>query len=176
MTAGRILFAVSDSVCLIRMEGRVTYSTGPSFSAFIDKLFADGPITDVVVDLSQAEYLDSTTLGLLGKLSNSVHRELNRKVTVFSPGEDVLTVLSSMGFDTVFTILKGGESAPQHLQNIPLEKQAEPDRARVILDAHRLLMEMNDANAARFRDVVEALEKEISSKTQSPRIDAVRRS
>lgn len=164
MTAGRILYAIDDGVCLIRMEGRVTYATGPSFSAFIDKLFAKGAISEVMVDLSQALYLDSTTLGLLGKLANSVYRELQRKVTVISPCDDVNTVLASMGFDSVFIILKNGPCNQQNLQGIPLEQQTEIERAKVILDAHRLLMEMNDANAARFRDVVEALEKEIIHK------------
>lgn len=167
MTAGRILYAVADGVCLIRMEGRVTYATGPSFSAFIDKLFADGAITNVMVDLAQTLYLDSTTLGLLGKLANSVNRALHRKVTVVSPNEDVNTVLASMGFDSVFTILKDSPSSQPSLQGIPLEQQTEIERAKVILDAHRLLMEMNDANAARFRDVVDALEKEISNKAKS---------
>ncbi len=166
MTAGKILYTVADGVCLIRMEGRVTYASGPSFSAFIDGLFGDGTVTDVVVDLSQAVYLDSTTLGLLGRLVNATQRQLHRKVTAVAPCDDVNTVLTSMGFDAVLTILKEEGRPGPALRDIPVQERSERERAQIVLDAHRRLMDMSDANAARFRDVVEALEQEIAGKAK----------
>ena len=162
-TTGDILYAIADAVCLIRMEGRVTYVLGPSFSAFIDRLFEDGAASDVLVDLSQAIYLDSTTLGLLGKLANQAGRRLHRKITLVSPNDDVNTVLLSMGFDEVVTILRNGTRIDEELQNIPVQEKTERERAKVILDAHRLLMDMNDANAASFRNVVDMLEDELAT-------------
>jgi anti-anti-sigma factor len=162
-TAGNILYTVANGVCLIRMDGRVTYSLGCSFSAFIDKLFEDGTVSDVMVDLSQTVYLDSTTLGLLGKLANQARRHLQRKITLVSPGTDVKMVLISMGFDEVFTIIQDGARTEESLQDIPAQERDERERARIILDAHRLLMNMNDANAASFRNVVDMLESELAT-------------
>jgi len=161
MTAGEVRYAMADGACVIRMEGRLTFTLGVAFGVFIDGLFDDGTVRDVVVDLAQAVYLDSTMLGLLGKLANGVQRRLHRKVTLAAPCENVRHLLRAIGFDDVFIILNDPIHAAPDLRPMPMKEPPECAQAEMVRDAHRTLMEMNDANALRFRNVVEGLDHEI---------------
>ena len=163
MRAGEIRYAIVDGICVIRMEGRLTYTLGVCFGAFVDGLFDDGTVRDVVVDLAQAVYLDSTILGLLGKMANGAHRHLHRKVTIAAPCENVRQLLRNIGFDDVFVILNDWRQVVPDLREIPMEEQSGSAQAKVVRDAHQTLMKMNDANAVRFRNVVEVLDHEINS-------------
>jgi anti-anti-sigma factor len=160
MSNGRILYTIVDGVCLIRLEGRVTHTLGLGFGSFIDKLFEAGTVDDVVVDLRQTTFIDSTALGLLGKLANGVRSRLDRKVTLVSTDADINLLLTNIGFDDVFIMVRDLTRIEEDLREIPRVEPDQRDRAKVVLEAHRTLMDMNEENRACFRDVVELLEGE----------------
>ena len=164
MTAGEIRYAIADDVCVIQMEGRLTHTLGISFGLFIDKLFDNCTVRDVVVDLAQAVYMDSTILGLLGKLANEAHRHLQRKVTVAAPCENIRHLLSNIGFDDVFLIINDRIQLAADQREIPVVEKPGSAQASMVRDAHKILMDMNDANAIRFRNVVEMLDQEINAR------------
>ena len=62
--------------------------------------------TNVLIDLSQAEGIDSTTLGQLAKISILCRERFGITPTIASPNKSITKLLLSMGFDEVFHIIR----------------------------------------------------------------------
>ena len=161
MTDGKILYAKVDNRYFIKFTGTLRYNISRGLDAFLDKMFEDPALEDVLIDMSEAEYLDSTNLGLLVKIASQTQKRFKRKVTLFSTNPNINFLLDNMGLSQVFIIVDKPDFTAENLQSIPDLQDTEKERARVILEAHRLLMSMNDKNRDTFKNIVELLEKDI---------------
>ena len=161
MTDGKILYAKVDNRYFIKFTGTLRYTISRGLDAFLNKMFEDPALEDVLIDMSEAEYLDSTNLGLLAKIASQTQKRFKRKVTLFSTNPNINFLLDNMGLSKVFIIVDKPDFTAENLQSIPDLHDTEKERALVILEAHRLLMAMNDKNRDTFKNIVELLEKDI---------------
>ena len=166
MSSGRILVGDHDGVYVIRFEGDVRVTLCGSFDHYLDVMLNDAEFASVLVDLSDAQAIDSTSLGVLAKLSIGVQQKRQRVPTLVCNSPDILRILINMGFDDVFAIVDENYDTQQHLAELPVSADLGEDemRARVI-EAHKVLMDINERNAETFKDLVSALEAEGLSPT-----------
>jgi len=157
---GLILHAARDGVHYLRLVGSIRYPLAPSLEKFLQNIFSDPvPPSAFLVDLSEAEIVDSSNLGVLAKLSKSLTRCKAPRGVLLSTKEDITEVLLSMGFDQYFQMVTTkvpNWEPPDQQQPIPNVDQT--NLLRTILEAHQTLMEMNDRNEVVFREVVRHLE------------------
>mgnify|MGYP002019061313 FL=1 len=113
----------------------------------------------IVIDLTETECIDSTSLGLLAKLSILSRQKVGFLPTLVSNHEDMNRLLQSMGFDQVFNIVSESTPTCEELQDLPAQMLSEDKVKHKVLEAHRILMDLNDSNREAFRDLVSALEK-----------------
>ena len=76
-----------------------------------------------------------------------------------SRAPDITRLLESMGFDQVFNIVNKPLPCPECLADLPSQDQSEEVVRSKVLEAHRILMGINDSNREAFRDLVSALER-----------------
>lgn len=157
---GRILVGSHDGVYVIVFEGDVRLTLCTTVDTYLEKMFNDPAFSSVVVDLSKTENIDSTSLGLLAKLSIQADKRFNFRPTLISTRPDITKILLSMGFDGVFNIVETPLVHKDQLAELPRLAATEDDVRQRVLDAHRTLMSMNDANREAFHDLVAALETE----------------
>lgn len=159
--SGKILVGNHDGVYILRFEGDVRVTLSGSFDHYMDKMLEDGTLTAVLVDLGDAVAIDSTSLGVLAKLSIQVQQKRGRLPTLICQTDDILRVLKNMGFDDIFAIVDSEYHLDQGLAELPMAHDMSEDilRERVI-EAHRVLMDMNAVNRKTFSDLVAALESE----------------
>ncbi len=158
MKPGQILVADHQGVYVIKMLGDVRLTFCISFDQFIDAMFNDARFSSVLFDLSEAEAIDSTTLGLMAKISLMEQDRFNLMPIVLATNPGIQRILQTMGFGDIFTIVDKLDS-PQ-LDAKPLECSGgseEQVKARV-LEAHQILMGLNEQNAEAFRDLVNMLQ------------------
>ncbi|MGD8418549.1 MAG: STAS domain-containing protein [Pseudomonadales bacterium] len=155
---GRILVGSHDGVYVIVFEGDVRLNLCTAVDAYLEKMFNDASFRSVVVDLSRTENIDSTSLGLLAKLSIQADRRFSFRPTMISTRPDITRVLRSMGFDEVFNIVETPLEHKEQLAELPCVAAPEEDVRQRVLDAHRTLMSMNEANREAFHDLVATLE------------------
>ena len=160
MTAeGSARYARRDGTYVLRLEGAIRYTLGHALDSFLDRIFAAGDFKDIVIDLSAAESIDSTGLGLLAKVANFLHKRDGRKPLLFSPRADINTLLGSMCLDQVFVVC---DSAPaETAESIPATDPSAAQLAQTVLAAHRLLCELSADNRAQFQTVVDAFQREL---------------
>lgn len=158
MLSARILYAVHDGTYVIKFVGDVRVPLCACLEGFLDRMFADKTLHSVLIDLTETAGIDSTALGLIAKIAVALKERLQRKPVILSTNPDVNRILSSMGFDRVFVIVDKAPAHDEPLAELPLTEPSQQDLTRNVIEAHRVLMGMNEKNRATFRDLVEALE------------------
>ena len=159
----KILFAKQDGVYVLKFVGDIRVALGPTISKFIDKIGKYRHQSSIIIDLTETTNIDSTSLGLLVKMSLRSQEALGVKPTLVSTNEDVNRILSSMGFDKVFVIIDKLATDCSELAELPTRMVSEVDLREQVLSAHKTLMTLNSKNHASFRNLVDALEKEKQS-------------
>ncbi len=159
---GKYYFAREGSKVFFKLTGTLKYTIGSKFDAFLDSLLKkDTDFDDVMIDLSEARFLDSTNLGFLARISEFMTEKYCKKITLYSPNREINDVLESVGFDEVFILVKDIENPASGMKEVSPAEQEERQRAEMMLDAHKSLMRVSEKNADKFRDVVELLEKSV---------------
>jgi anti-anti-sigma factor len=161
MNGGNILYAKEDNKYFIKLTGNLRFTSGHDFNTLLNVLFKDPDLKDIMIDMSEADYLDSTILGLLAKTANFMIKKFQRKATVLSVNEDINYLLDSIGLNDVFIIVDNCNCTREMLKEMPNINSSEQESARTILEAHQQLVKLNKKNKTIFKDVIELLEKEV---------------
>lgn len=157
---GKILLAEQDGVKVLKFVGDVRVTLGPTITDFVNKLDQCRDLRSIVIDLTETENIDSTSLGLMAKLSLKSQELLHSLPTIVSSREDITRILLSMGFDNVFVIVNEASGEVGPLGELPTQLVSEEALREQVLEAHRVLMSISQENENAFRDLVEALETE----------------
>ncbi|XOV82014.1 MAG: STAS domain-containing protein [bacterium] len=159
--SGKILVGSHEGVYVLRFVGDVRVTVSGSFDRYLDAMFADPDFVSVLVDLSQAVAIDSTSLGVLAKLSIAVQEQYEQLPMMICNVPDILRILDNMGFADVFVIITDPYELQQQLAELPQSNDIDEDEMRLrVIEAHETLMSMNEHNAETFRSLVEALQAE----------------
>lgn len=163
MSKGRVLMANDRGNYVIKLTGDVRMTLCTTIDACLDTMTQDPSFKSITVDVCDAEGIDSTSLGLLAKISRIAEPKMGRVPLLISTQPDITRIVESMGFrDRVFTLVSQQDLIDaSKLQ----EKELEPvddiaARARV-LEAHKILMSLNEHNRAAFKELVECIENQV---------------
>ena len=160
MQPGHIFVAERDNTNVIKFVGDVRLTLCISFDNFIEHMFAKKQFGSVIFDLSQAEALDSTTLGLMAKIAITCQTKFHLIPLVVSPSDDINHLLESMGLEDIFEIVRSTHSNLSCTDELPITEASASSTKDKVLEAHKILMGLNEHNKAEFRDLVECLEHE----------------
>ncbi len=159
MRPGQILVADHQGVYVIKMIGDVRLTLCISFDQFIDNMFSAPDFQAVLFDLSEAEAIDSTTLGLMAKISLLGYERVGSRPLVYSTNDSINRVLDTMGFADIFTICNALETPVQPRQALPeVDGESEELVKSKVIEAHKVLMGLNEDNKQTFTNLVTMLE------------------
>jgi anti-anti-sigma factor len=165
MANGKLLVAETDGVHVLKFVGDVRVTLGPTIDAFLTSLLETVDFKSVIIDLTETEGIDSTSLGFIAKISIGAKNSFGIIPTIVSTNEDITRILLSMGFDQVFLIIKEPMESSVQMGEVPVENMAEEDLRKKVVEAHEVLMRLNEENQNTFRDLVVALQREQDSST-----------
>ncbi len=155
---GRILVAVHEGVYLLKLVGDVRVSLCTAVDGFLDNMFRDPNFKSVLVDLTGTQAIDSTSLGILAKLSIHASKRTGCVPTLVSDNPDITRILHTMGFEDVFNLVAEVPEDPGQLAELAPCMASEEDVRRRVIEAHKYLMSLSESNRETFRDLVETLE------------------
>lgn len=159
MQTGKILVAQHDGAYVIKLVGDVRLTLCTTIDEYLNNMFSNPDFVGVVVDVCEAEGIDSTSLGLLAKLAVQDQQRHQSKPIIFSPNPDITRLLDSMGFDKVFDIRQQLTApAPAALGELAVVEASEDTVREKIIEAHRVLMALNEENRDTFAALVTSLE------------------
>ncbi len=140
--------------------GELRYTQSAGFDAFLENLMSED-LAEVLIDLSETKYIDSTNLGLIARIGEKTLTSHNRKTTLLSPNIEINQILLSVGFDMIFTIIQDGDKYETEYNAVPESDKDDVEMARMMINAHKTLMELNEKNKMVFKDVVDMMENEM---------------
>jgi anti-anti-sigma factor len=158
MNPGQILVADHQGVYVIKLEGDVRLTFCISFDQFIDAMLADPALISVLFDLSEAEAVDSTTLGLMAKISLLGQEKRNITPVILATNSSIKRILNSMGFADIFTIVDHLDVDLSNTRSLCCNDQNEMLVKERVIEAHKILMGLNQENAETFKNLVNMLE------------------
>ena len=153
-----VLAAEHDGVHWLKLRGDVRLTLGNTIEAYIARMFSTTRFHGVLIDLVEAEGLDSTTLGLLARIAIRCRERTGAYPTVLAPDPGIRRVLQGVGFDRVFDIRDQLPSVAEALEELPVVAASEAATRCTIIEAHRTLMDLDERNRAAFVDLVKMLE------------------
>lgn len=160
MTEGHVTHAHQQGIHVLRYFGTVDFMLAPGIQRFVEQLIEDGSVSGLVFDLSQANSLDSTNLGLMARVNERLLNVGAANSVIISSEGDIDVVLRSMGFDQTFDVhTPGSDAEPESEEPITTESPSAAELRETMLAAHQALVRLSDAGRLEFAPVVECLER-----------------
>lgn len=162
MERGRILVASWEGAFIMRLQGDIRLTFCAALEAYIRQLLTADECNSLVIDLQEAENVDSTTLGQLAKLAMAVHKRWQVRPVMVSTRSDINRLLESMAFARIVDVRTTPPCTEAEVEalveQLPIVRAGEAEVHERVLEAHRVLMGMSQTNHAQFRDLVATLE------------------
>ena len=159
MQTGKVLVTQYDGTVVVKLAGDVRLTLCATIDDYFEKLFAESEFVGILIDLSETEGADSTTLGVLAKLAVQAKKYHQLVPMIWSPRPDITRLLDSMGFRRVFDIRQTMDAeVHKELGELPLKNADETSLRDKVIEAHRALMDLNAENRATFSSLVATLE------------------
>lgn len=157
MNPGKIEVANKKGTYIIKLSGDVRLNLCSAFENYLEQMFTSTDFKTALVDLTDAEGVDSTTLGQLAKISIVSQEKYGLVPSIISPREDILRLLLSMGFDEVFNILEEMPAEVKNLDELSSEHLDEEEMRETVIEAHEVLISLNEENKQTFQELVDCL-------------------
>jgi anti-anti-sigma regulatory factor len=145
----------------VRVEGKGSFLNSTGLKEFAKEMINRG-FREFAIDLKNCTVMDSTFMGTLAGIALRL-RELGQgNLRVTNLNERNSDLLSNLGLDQLF-VIEPRNTTPEMATETPLAGAA-PDKvtqAQTMLEAHEACVEANEANAAKFKDVLEYLKQDL---------------
>jgi anti-sigma B factor antagonist len=119
---------------------------------------------EFVIDLSECELMDSTFMGTLAGLALHLRELGEGRLQVVQANERNAGLLRNLGLDQIFTVRALNDpdcpDLPPDIVSTPETTLSQPAAPQEMLEAHEALIAADQANASRFRDVVDLLQRD----------------
>lgn len=144
----------------IKIVGNATMKNSKTLDLLFENVFKSEK-KDIILNLEECNYMDSTMLGLLAKTAIKLKKTWDKKMFAINIPNSVGMSFKSTGVDKLMEIIEINQS------DVKVEKletrnfDGKSEKTMHILDSHRVLMELNDENKVIFKNVVNLLEQEL---------------
>ena len=158
---GKARYAREGGTWFLELSGDLRHTLGPALNDLLDLAFSRPGTSAFLIDLSAAEAIDSTCLGILARIAIWSREHGAPRPIIVSVDEDIVETLMAVRFDRLFDLRGGTGGESGSWQELTPGGGADHERMTgLVLDAHRRLSAIDEHNRQMFKDVVEALEHE----------------
>ena len=162
-TSGSILSTLDGECFSLAFFGDVRLVWSVTLERYCESIFEQAKISRFYVDVSTAENLDSTTLGVLAKLALLCKNKLNFFAELYFDHPDIERLVVSMGFKSVFEfVTKDNVLKLDYLsmQTLGGASWTEDEVRRSVLAAHKTLAGLSMENNEKFKALIDSLDKD----------------
>lgn len=169
-----ILVGQVGSLLWLRVEGKGSFQNSVQVKRCFQAMMEHGA-RHFVVDLERCPIMDSTFLGTLTGAALNLQDLGEGQVSIINANTRNQQLLTSLGLDHILDVDLEGEKYATEREEVRAELSTcsdltaaaptKTEQAEHVLAAHEALTQANQANASRFKDVIEFLEKELRAKS-----------
>ena len=160
--AGVLMFAPDERGYVARLEGRGTMRESPALSGFVSGVLDREKSAEVVIDLTECEYLDSTFQGCLVGLHRTFSSE---RFAIAGSPETLAKLFGPTHLEKLFKV----RGEPPHCVGdwcpLPASELSRAELGRHLLECHLRLAEAGGPEAAAFARIAEKLALELDDES-----------
>jgi len=152
-----------DDVIYIRVSGRATFECAADFRSFANEL-TNLSFSSVKIDFSSCTWMDSTCMGVLAIIALCAKKK-GVNLFAINISEQNRGLLCGLGLKKFFTFCD--EPFPGDLERFDFAAKNDDggnsvkQNAHTILDAHKTLMDVDEANVKKFGKVVDLVQRDL---------------
>ena len=172
-SVGKILVSVEGKYACIKIIGKANCNLSPDFKILFEELWKKGCVY-FVLDLAECMFMDSTFLGILAwaglKVNTPEPDKIERILELYNASDCLTELIENLGVLHLFKVTRGQVVPPAQGETREIIPPNPSSAACKLasLQAHKLLIEINPANAAKFKDVIAFLTEDLKkSKPES---------
>ena len=163
-TLSGISTCILHDVLWLTVDGRGSFQNSPELKSLVRQGVDDGN-SHMVLDLIRCSGMDSTFMGMLSCVAVRLE-DAGGSLNVVNAGAKNGGLLRGLGLDEVFSVVDGtglaGNGAGGAVANfagapmaeVPKVPCTKHDQRSICLEAHEALAAIKEANAEKFRDVI----------------------
>jgi anti-anti-sigma regulatory factor len=158
-----------DDPIVVKILGKASFLNSSPIKELFDQLVAQGK-SRFIIDFKECSGMDSTFLGILAGLGISmIRKEPKGSVVLCRLGSRNLELIENLGLHRLLMVDKGEqESELSHNQDLEAVgdqgKLTQVENARLVLEAHENLVEIDASNRTKFQDVISFLKNQVEDK------------
>ncbi len=158
MNDAEYLIAERSGRIFIKIVGNARYTNSAEFGNFVlNDLLKKSHSEEVLLDLSETKFMDSTVMGLIARLAGYSISKFQAKLKVKSQNKVINDLLYNTGFNDYILIIDDIDE--QNYKGLNCSDNHDNSLEKLILEAHKALSEMNEINRKEFKTVIEMLSK-----------------
>lgn len=152
---------------IIQVLGKASFLNSSPLKELFDRLVNKQGKSRFILDFSNCTGMDSTFLGILAGLGIAMMKlEPKGSVVLCNLGERNLELIENLGLHLLLTVDSGSlpdlESISGAMETLQQgEKLSQIEHARLVLQAHKNLVEIDSSNKAKFQDVIAFLKNQV---------------
>lgn len=157
------MVAIFDSVVCIKISGRATFASSVDLNRLVEELAARGQ-KHFVFDLTDCVMMDSTFLGVLAGISQKLAAKKETAdctPQLLNANPRITEVLENLGMLQLFKLVNSKGAITNAYEPAKCEGASQVEITRTCLEAHKLLMEIQPENVAKFKDVAQFLAEDL---------------
>ncbi len=173
----QILVHQEGACALVRIVGRGTFRNSVALRDY-GKELVDGlpPGGHILLDMKTCQALDSTFMGMLASWTHALKKAEKPSPVMIDVQTNVAECMTTLGLSHVIAWSPAGESpeafrsemdACSQWDELECEEETENDTAHRMFDAHQKLVEIEDENQSRFKDVLDYLGTKLGKRNES---------
>lgn len=159
---GHVYYLKQKNVLILFAEGHIQALTAYSMFEHVTEVVTQNGIEEVFLDLSETEYIDSTTIGTLLKL-NRYMSDHGGKAWFCNPSEGVSQILKTChlyGYLPIVFEASMHELRNDVLDHVPLQRK-DLLTDDYVLEAHKDIVDASPQVRPRFEALLNVLEKRV---------------
>lgn len=167
--SAKIVVSVGEKSAFIGISGRANFTSSVDFKTLMKELLQKG-YERFVLDLTECALMDSTFLGVLAGFGLKMNGQDGKMLELLNPNARLAELLENLGVLHLFKVKQGNSATPRDAEpcNQVSTSTSHEDMTRNCLEAHQVLMNINPANASRFKEVAQFLAEDLKKLKASP--------
>lgn len=162
MKKADLLIAHNKGAYTIMVEGRANFDYGLPLRNFARNL--DNKFTQIAIDLRSCIGMDSTFMGIMAMIGLKAKKN-NVQVEILNADENNRYLLEGLGLNKLFKFVNkdAGDICKEPAAPAPEAPLSPLNTAETVVDAHKILMDVDKKNVLKFKKVVELAQEDVDT-------------
>ena len=158
-----------DDPVILKISGKASFLNSSPVKELFDRLLLEGK-RQFIIDFQQCTGMDSTFLGILAGLGiNLMKQDPPGSVVLCRMGERNRELIENLGLHRLLVLDTGENEASLEpageMETLGQKgKLSQGENARLVLQAHENLVEVDASNQTKFQDVISFLKNQVEEK------------